>query len=704
MRQNGAFLAARTGMLRTMFMRRHNKLDDQGRLVVALEAFDNPTADPVSLFAGLVACVRPRRARDGAAAIANAERLLAALEASPRRLAAVAGHLRGLLSSRGMVGFFADSGVLPATGFFSEIGRILGARLLPEVPDESEFRGCLHAIFDQRRDWIWLAELPDELVGRFWSLLRFEASAKEADVELADQMLEAALVLAYRVSGMGIERDLERLGRELEAAAAPRFRAVARETQHFVDAYRAHLSDPARPADDERQLLVIIDQCFDTLERARRAAASFGTSLALTYVMKRAMQSLRRLEGLARLLGSALRSEAEGPADELGVQLSFAAVRAEAQRNSVSRLAAQTANLLALRVTDNAARTGEHYVTATRDEYRGMLRSAMGAGVIIAVLAMIKIFAGKLSLPLFGQALVYSLNYGLGFVLVYMLHLTIATKQPAMTAQTIAGYLGEAKAGRSETLDRIVDLMAAVSRSQMAAIFGNVIVAFPLAIVIGVLLTAILGHSPVDELKGEHLFKEISPLGWTLWYAAIAGVFLFLSGLISGYFDNKAVYDRVGLRVSRLRWLRALVGEARAQRAGDYVEENLGGMMGNFLFGVMLGTAGIIGIILGLPIDIRHIAFSAANLGYALVGYNFSVDWHVFAWGALGVLLIGLVNLTVSFALALWMALKARAVVFAQTRELLRRLWQRLRSAPGSFFRPPRETPFDSPPSFREHP
>lgn len=686
-----------------MFLRRHNPAESEGRLLLAIEAFETrPDADPVALCRELVAWLRPRRARDAEAARANLRHLIELLEASPRRRAAVALQLRRLLQGRALVGFFADSGILPATGFFTEIGRILGARLLPEVPDESEFRGCLHAIFDRRSDWIWLAELPDDQVARLWRLMHDEA-AGAPDPKMADQLLEAALVLAYRVSGMGIERDLGRLGHELDHSAAPRFRAVARETQRFVDAYRAHLSDPAKPAEDERQLLVIIDQCFETLARARRAAASFGTSLALTYVMKRAMQSLARLEALARLAGALLRADGARLEDALGPRTAFDAVRAEAQRNSVSRLAAQTANLLALRVTDNAARTGEHYITATRDEYRSMLRSAMGAGAIIAVLALFKLFAGQWSLPLFGQGLVYSLNYGLGFVLIYMLHLTIATKQPAMTAQTIAGYLGDARPGHGEALDRIVDLMAAVSRSQMAAILGNVIVAFPLAIVIGFALRTWLGESPGGAEKAEHLLHELDIFGWTLWYAAIAGVFLFLAGLISGYFDNKAVYDQIGLRVSRLGWLRALAGEARAARVGGYVEENLGGMMGNFLFGVMLGTAGIVGIILGLPIDIRHIAFSSANLGYALVAFDFAMGWKLFLWSALGVLAIGLVNLSVSFALALWMALKARAIVFTQTRELLVRLGRRLRSEPGIFLRPPNSSAFDEPPSFREH-
>jgi site-specific recombinase len=51
----------------------------------------------------------------------------------------------------------------------------------------------------------------------------------------------------------------------------------------------------------------------------------------------------------------------------------------------------------------------------------------------------------------------------------------------------------------------------------------------------------------------------------------------------------------------------------------------------------------------------------------------------------LGVAAIGLTNLAVSFALALWMALRARGVAFTQSRELATRLWRRFRTAPTSF-------------------
>lgn len=87
--------------------------------------------------------------------------------------------------------------------------------------------------------------------------------------------------------------------------------------------------------------------------------------------------------------------------------------------------------------------------------------------------------------------------------------------------------------------------------------------------------------------------------------------------------------------------------------------------MGNFLFGVFLGSTATIGYIFGLPIDIRHIAFASANLAHGL--FNISADdisWSLILISILGVALIGLVNLIVSFSLALFVALRSKEVRF----------------------------------------
>jgi site-specific recombinase len=317
--------------------------------------------------------------------------------------------------------------------------------------------------------------------------------------------------------------------------------------------------------------------------------------------------------------------------------------------------------------------------------------------VLIGGMALLKIFASGLHAPLFVEAFLYSMIYGLGFVLIYLLGMTVATKQPAMTAQTLAGLLGDVRSTRQAELDRLVDVVAAVCRSQLAAIAGNVMLALPVAVAIGFWLGQLEGQPVITMDKGAHLLDGLDPLSWALPHAAIAGFYLFLSGLITGYFDNQAAYGDIGMRIARLRWLRGIAGKARALRVGNYIQEHLGGIMGNFLFGCMLGSTGVLGTILGLPLDIRHIAFSSANLGYAFVGFDYALPVKGVLWAALGVALIGLINLAVSFALALRTALGARGIEFAHWGALLTAIWQRFRQAPRSFLLPPRGAPEPGP-------
>jgi site-specific recombinase len=360
------------------------------------------------------------------------------------------------------------------------------------------------------------------------------------------------------------------------------------------------------------------------------------------------------------------------------------------QRNSIREQFRSLVSLLALRVTENAGKTGEHYIAASRDEYRQMWRSAAGAGLIIAPMALLKVLVAKLALAPLNNAFMVSMNYGLGFVLIHMLHFTIATKQPAMTAATVAHAVSQVR-GRLRNLGPLTDLIADAVRSQVAAILGNVLVAFPTALVLGFWLSRWLGHPIVSPEKAIHLLADLEPFrGLNLVYAATAGVYLFLAGLISGYVDNKAVYARFRQRVQALGWLRALLGPARADRFAAWLDANIGGLSGNFLFGIMLGATPTVGLLFGLPLDIRHIAFSAANFGYALVALDFALPWQTYAWSILGIALIGFMNLTVSFVLALWVALKSRGVSFGQTRQLAVLLWRRFWSRPGSFFLPPR--------------
>jgi site-specific recombinase len=136
--------------------------------------------------------------------------------------------------------------------------------------------------------------------------------------------------------------------------------------------------------------------------------------------------------------------------------------------------------------------------------------------------------------------------------------------------------------------------------------------------------------------------------------------------------------------------LRSLIAVLQAQPdSAAALNAHLGALAGNFLFGCMLGCTPIAGELLGLPLDIRHVAFSSANFAYGLNALEFAVPVSTVVVSFAGVLLIGLVNLVVSFWLALKVALRSRGIAPEQTRGLWPRVLRRFMSRPRDFFWPP---------------
>jgi len=237
-------------------------------------------------------------------------------------------------------------------------------------------------------------------------------------------------------------------------------------------------------------------------------------------------------------------------------------------------------------------------------------------------------------------------------------------------------------------------------RSQIVAILGNVCIAVPLAALIALAILGLGGEPFTGAEKSRHLLAEQSLVhSGAVFYAAIAGVCLFISGLISGYYDNYAAYNRIPERIVQLGWPRRLFGEERMRRVAAYIGDNLGALTGNLWFGFLLGGTTLLlggttlfGQLVGLPIDIRHVAFSSAFVGIAFVGLDFTPDPWLFAWAVLGVAVIGFMNLAVSFALALDVALRSRQVAESQWRILARAVLAHLLRRPRDFLLPPRST------------
>lgn len=652
-------------------------------------------ADPLAQCIDLVDALRPANAENTLLATARFTALCELIELDESLRTALRNRLLALFSGRKHASFFADAGILPNTGFFSELWRRIVQRVFPAITDPAYLRDCVNLIFHRLDDHVWLDGVPTELKQRFWHALHMtEGHDEKVLLESFSQMLDAGDILAIRIGAMGLEPELVRLYPRIEERDSP-FLALAAEAQQFASAYRQYLGGGKTPAEDERQLHVLIDQCRDVIVRIRSRAASVGTSLALTFLLRRLEQSLRRLELLVSILAARHESSHSPVVDHadaalvaLWVEFLGHAIHGEGLRQGIRGHISRTIGMLALRVTDNASRAGEHYIVAGRDEYFWMWRSAMCAGFVVGFMALIKIYSSQATLPPLGYALAYSMNYSLGFMLIHVLHWTLATKQPAMTASTIAGVISEIR-GRMRDVEKLATLIVDVLRSQFAAIAGNVLVAIPTAMLLSFTIGKMTGEPIMSPEKAHHLLHQLSPIdSLGLFHAAIAGLCLFLGGLISGYYDNLAAYERIRERIEHTKWLRAMLGVTRLKRFAAYMDDNLGALAGNFFLGVMLAMVGTIGFLTGLPIDVMHVTLSSANFGLAMASLDFTVDGAVLAKSIIGIALVGFINLTISFSLALWVALRARGVGFGQTGMLASILFTRLRTDWRQFFWP----------------
>ena len=653
--------------------------------------------DHVSAWVTLVDTVRPahaHRADDAVAALSELTQMLAAASDSRDVLR---GSLLKLFLDHKQTSLYVSSGLLPSTGFFSETARRISHRLLPDVVKPAYLKDLLTVIFHRKDDEVWVEAVPDKVwVDFFRALLddgEIDPSEGKALPIALSEMLEALRILSYHVSAIGLDPELVRVDPLLEEVESP-FIAQNTEVMAYLGAYRAWWDNPEASLEDEAHLEVMLDQCQKVLQRVRRRASRLGTSLTLTFTLERLRQHLDRIHVLLELLHELHQTRAIVSLLPQAVVFFKQAVRAECRKNRLSDYWSTNVGLLSLRMTDSASKRGEKYITTNRREWFGMLFSAALGGFIIAFMSAFKIVIASLHLAPLTEALCFCLNYGIGFALIHFLGGTVATKQPAMTANAIAASIGEIS-GKTRDLERDLANLAIVVvrtvRSQLAAIVGNLGLSIPMSILLSFAFLHFTGMPFIDANKANRLLADVHPLSGAPFFAAVAGVCLFLSGLIAAYYDNLTAYNRIPERLAQLRWPRRLLGEKIVRRFTAYIENNLGALAGNFFFGFLLGGATGLGVLLGLPLDIRHIAFSSAYVGFAAAAHDFAIPINLLGATVAGILLIGLVNLAVSFALALYVAMRSRGITFVQGHVLSILVLRRFLSHPLDFFFPPRE-------------
>ncbi|HHO42433.1 MAG TPA: recombinase [Epsilonproteobacteria bacterium] len=573
-------------------------------------------------------------------------------------------------------------GIYAKDGLWREVTERLYQKFLPNPPEKSDLGYLLETIFWDKNDAAWVCQIKQEQWQRFFrTLVCKDVNFTAMKNYLYSALLYAAEIVAVWIASEEFNRDFIRLDNSILNHDSP-FLALQREVSAFTKQIEAETTDIEKINLDFKHLFVLLEQCYKQIERLKKKSIFQGISVSLTYQLERLEQILERLE----LILNAIKRFDTIPFYDTVIQFIKENLRKNATKNSIRFIIKNNIKILSRSVTNNTSEHGEHYIATNKKDYLKMLFSASGAGVVIAFMAWFKIMILQVGFEPLYETIFSSLNYGLGFVLIHILGFTIATKQPAMTASTFAQAI-EKGAEKRANQHKLVLLIMQVIRSQLAAVVGNV----TLALVVGFLIVYALGLFGVtllDVSQAEYYIQSVEPIS-ALFYATIAGVWLFCAGLIAGYFDNRANFLNIKQRYIHQPLLKKLLPLEVRTFFATYVHDNYGAIAGNFFFGVLLGVTPFIGYLLGLPLDIRHIAFSTANVAFG--SYYLPFDLTSFLLAMVFVLLIGLVNLAVSFFLALKISLQARDAYFGNVATFMKLLLKEIIKNPKDLILPPKE-------------
>jgi len=290
-------------------------------------------------------------------------------------------------------------------------------------------------------------------------------------------------------------------------------------------------------------------------------------------------------------------------------------------------------------------------------------------------------------LPPFVEGLASGTNYAVSFVLLQVFGLVLATKQPAATAATFAGIVRESRG--VERSSKIAEFVSHITRTQLAAAIGNVLAVSAGAVVFERIWRVLFAHSYLPEESATHVYESLHIFAsHTAFFAIVTGVILWLAALAGGWCENFATYYRLREAVAQ-HPLGSRIGFRWTRKLAYVVERDLGGWSTSIVLGYLLGFTPALGYFFGIPLDVRHVTLSTGTLALAAARYGTqSLGDRWFLQAVMGIAVVFVLNLSVSFTIAAVVALRAYNVTAREQFQILLFLCREAVKSPLQFILP----------------
>jgi len=575
-----------------------------------------------------------------------------------------------------------EANILSENAFIPELKKRILNKVLPPVVNEKTIWFMIDNVsLRPKKDLKYFHNLPEDEIDEFFTILGISDFIIRPNVK--KEILFAMNILSWRVTGAAMEVEVVRMAPQYRNFDNP-FLALQNELEGLAEELEKNPELQLNSKDSRfKQIKIYVEQCLEFVSIAFKNSYKYGISGKINQSLLKIRQQVQRIYEIVQLL------VIDGEKDVLinSKQLVFNILRYKSHKNNISDLINDSTRMISHLITNHTAETGAHYITSTRKQYMTMFYKASGGGIIVGALCVLKLLYGFIPGSDFSHAFLYSMNYAMGFIMIYLMGFTLATKQPAMTAATMTKVLAEEGNNKSNHTE-FAHLVSKLFRSQFIAFVGNVLLSFPVALLIIYGLDVFFSQNLAVE-KSDKLLKDLDPFkSKAILHASIAGFYLFISGIISGNIGNNSVFYQIPERIAKNLSIRELFGKKFAKGLSKYYAKNWPGIVSNFWFGVFLGATAPVGLFFGLDLDIRHITFAAGNFAIGLYGKDFSVDSYTFWLSFVTVFLIGFFNFLVSFSLSMFLAFRSRKLNFGQVSEIYKEIFKYMIRNPLKFFFP----------------
>jgi site-specific recombinase len=601
------------------------------------------------------------------------ESLLSLLESRDELRFSFHQRVREILTEIRSVELFAEAGLHPREGLWSEAVRRLLEEILPSAREDTDLAKFVFRLYPTSTAIDQLISLPDDLFER---MVRVMTPAHDASAwaRQREDLVQAFYLLAVHVAGLGLSPGMRARSEPGTIEGSP-FYQLQQVTGELVRQDGAnHLLETWR---------TLVLRCRDELEYVHQRMEDSGVSTSLVFDMGTIERAMTRMESIADVLfvvdaRHSIHAVKRLLDDVMNARRKDMSLRALFRENSA---------LMARKVVERTGKAGEHYIANSPSEYREIWKASLGGGLLTVLTAAFKMRIVDAHFPPFVEGMAAGTNYAVSFIALQHFHLALATKQPSVTAATFAGIVRKTH-GRAR-LEKVSEFTSRITRSQLASAAGNLIAVCAGCIVFALLWKWIFSEPFLDQSSTEHVYESLNPfVSGTVIFAALTGLILWISALAGGWVENFATFNNIPEAIAQ-HPLGNRVGRERMEKFAAIVDANLSGWTTCIVLGYMLGFVPAFGKFFGIPLDVRHVTLNTGTL--ALAAASLGRDWFREGWfffTIFGVALTFVLNLGVSFSIAASVALKAYGVPQRERFRLARYTFLTFLRTPGRFIYP----------------